>query len=79
MMFFFQTCHTNWDTFAVILQPKKSNIINMTLKGLLISLSFDEIAPYLIRQYTYDNVLGDLVANTILKSIKRFQLKRFKI
>lgn len=58
---------------------EKSNIINMTLKGLLISLSFDEIAPYLIRQYTYDNVLGDLVANTILKSIKRFQLKRFKI
>lgn len=51
----------------------------MTLKGLLISLSFDEIAPYLIRQYTYDNVLGDLVANTILKSIIRFQLKRFKI
>lgn len=76
---FFKTCHTNWDTFPVILQPKKSNNINMTLKELLIPLSFDEIAPFLIRQYTYDNVLGDLVANTILKSIKRFQLKRFKI
>ena len=33
----------------------------MTLKELLDSLSFDEIAPYLIRHYTYDYAPGDLV------------------
>ena len=33
----------------------------MTLKELLDSLSFDEIAPYLIRHYTCDYALGDLV------------------
>lgn len=34
----------------------------MTLKELLDSLSFDEIAPYLIRHYTCDYAPGDLVA-----------------
>ena len=33
----------------------------MTLKELLDSLSFDEIAPFLIRHYTYDYAPGDLV------------------
>ncbi len=33
----------------------------MTLKELLDSLSFDEIAPYLIRHYTCDYASGDLV------------------
>ena len=33
----------------------------MTLKELLDSLSFDEIAPYLIRHYTCDYAPGDLV------------------
>ena len=33
----------------------------MTLKELLDSLSFDEIAPYLIRHYTCDYTSGDLV------------------
>lgn len=37
------------------------NIVAMTLKELLDSLSFDEIAPYLIRHYTYDYAPGDLV------------------
>lgn len=31
----------------------------MTLKELLDSLSFDEIAPFLIRHYTYDYAPGD--------------------
>lgn len=38
----------------------KNNCI-MTLKELLDSLSFDEIAPFLIRHYTYDYAPGDLV------------------
>ena len=33
----------------------------MILKELLDSLSFDEIAPFLIRHYTYDYAPGDLV------------------
>ena len=38
----------------------KNNCI-MTLKELLDPLSFDEIAPYLIRHYTCDYAPGDLV------------------
>lgn len=39
----------------------------MTLKELLDSLSFDEIAPFLIRHYTYDYAPGDFSADLLPK------------
>ena len=51
------------DILAVFLQSKSIKLVVMTLKELLDSLSFDEIAPYLIiRHYTRDYASGDLVA-----------------
>ena len=44
----------------------KKNCI-MTLKELLDSLSFDEIAPYLIRHYTYDYAPGDFFVDLLPK------------
>ena len=44
----------------------KNNCI-MTLKKLLNSLSFDEIAPYLIRHYTCDYASGDFFADLLPK------------
>ena len=42
----------------------KNNCI-MTLKELLDSLSFDEIAPFLIRHYTYDYAPRDFFADLL--------------
>ena len=39
----------------------------MTLKELLDSLSFDEIAPYLIRHYTCDYASGDFFVDLLPK------------
>ena len=39
----------------------------MTLKELLDSLSFDEIAPFLIRHYTYDYAPGDFSVDLLPK------------
>lgn len=39
----------------------------MILKELLDSLSFDEIAPFLIRHYTYDYAPGDFLWICFLK------------
>ena len=44
----------------------KNNCI-MTLKKLLNSLSFDEIAPYLIRHYTCDYASGDFFVDLLPK------------
>ena len=50
------------DILAVFLQSKSIKLVVMTLKELLDSLSFDEIAPYLIiRHCARDYASGDLV------------------
>lgn len=48
----------------------KNNCI-MTLKELLDSLSFDEIAPYLIRHYTCDYAPGDFFVDLLPKMFCR--------
>lgn len=66
MMFFSNMSHKLRHLSRNFAAEIKNNCI-MTLKELLDSLSFDEIAPLLIRHYTYDYAPGDFFVDLLPK------------